>query len=144
MKQIKGKNYYISLGYINPEVREKNVGINPQDIESLFVKCKDNTVMYVDESDKEHIIAFPLIPVNEIQRKGDIFKFRTLIHPNNIEGINDEQIKMFNVIGLFSEYKNNGMQYIQHIAFYETAVECSANDTAKTISIETPVDKILG
>lgn len=148
MKQIKGRNYYISLGYIDPEKRKLSKGIDAKDIQNIFVNCK-NIAMYFDNTDPENIIAFTLVPVNEIQRKGNTFKFRCIVNPNDLrEAGSDDNIipdyKKINVIGLFSEYKKDGKQIIKHVSFYETETTLWKNNPSITFSVEAPVDKILG
>ena len=87
MKQIKGKNYYISLGYIDEEIIKRKKPIDVKGIQNIFVESKGPTALYVDDSDKDNIVSLSLLPVNEIQRSKDKFKFRILINPQNIEGI---------------------------------------------------------
>ena len=142
MKQIEGKNYYISVGYLNKEkVKDE---INVKDIETIFIKSKKDTVLYFDNSDKENIVSLPLIPVNQIQRKKDKFIFRVLVDSFNVEFKEYELYKKANIIGLFSEFKKDGVQTIKHISFFETNTTFWSSGGTVTFSIEVPVDKILG
>lgn len=146
MKQIKGKKYYICIGYIDPE-KTKN-GLNIKDIDPIFMDSKDNTTVYVDDSDKDNVVTLPLISVNEIQKRGDTFKFRVLIHPRKIQS--EDGSKKINIIGLFSKYKKDNMEIIKNVSFYsidrdgfEKCDYINKYDRSRTYSIEAGVDKIL-
>lgn len=147
MKQLNGKNYYISLGYIDPEKRKLNEQLNANDIENIFVVCK-GAAIYFDNEDKEKSLSFSLIPVNDIQRKENIFKFITNVFPNYIKDYDVDgklEYKKFNVVGLFAGHNKDIVQYVQHVAFFETDSRIYKNDpSCKIISVEIPVDKILG
>lgn len=142
MKQIKGKNYFVSVGYLDKEKAKD--GINVKDIESIFVKCKKGTALYFDDSDKENIVSLPLIPVNEIQRRKDKFIFRVRVDSFNMDFEKYELHKDANIIGLFSEFKKDGVQTIKHISFFETDTTFWSTGGTVTFSIEVPVDNILG
>lgn len=149
MKQINGKNYYVSIGYIDQDILQQNSGaVEAKDIKSIFFepskksKKKDcGTAVYFDDTDKENIIAIPLIIVNEIQRKGDVFKFRVLLDRSKVKSDTDYK---FNVVGLFEEYKKDGKQYLRHIRFFKTGNDQIIETVAKTISVETESHIIMG
>ena len=152
MKQINGKNYYVSVGYIGQDTLQQNSGaVEAKDIKSIFFepskksKKKDcGTAVYLDDTDKENIIAIPLILVNEIQRKGDVFKFRVLLDKSKVklDELNPELL--FNVVGLFEEYKQDGKQYLRHIRFFKTAGVEFIDNVARTISVEAERHIIMG
>ena len=142
MKQIKGKNYFVSVGYLDKEKAKD--GVHAKDIESIFVKCKKGTALYFDDSDKENIVSLPLVPVNQIQRKKDKFIFRVRVDAFDMDFEMTELRKNANIIGLFSECKKDAIQTIKHISFFETDTSFWSTGGTVTFSIEVPVDKILG
>ena len=151
MKQINGKNYYVSVGYIDEEVLKQKQTVETKDIQSIFFnaakksKKKDSGVaVYLDDTDKENIIAIPLIPVNEIQCKDDYFKFRVMIDSSKAEVDEKNPLLRANVFGLFEEYKKDGTQYIKHIKFFRPNHDEFFKGETKTISIEIERDIILG
>lgn len=152
MKQINGKNYYVSVGYIGQDILQQNSGaVEAKDIKSIFFepvkksKKKDGgTAVYLDDTDKENIIAIPLILVNEIQRKGDVFKFRVLLDDSRVKPDESNPRNMFNVVGLFEEYKKDGKQYLRHISFFKTAGVVTIDNVARTISVEAENHLIMG
>ena len=98
------------------------------------MESKDNSVMYFDNTDKDNVIALPLVPVNDIQRKGDEYHFHIHVNPNKIQYPNNEEMCKLNIIGLFAEYKNDNVQYIKHISFFETITEF-LNSKSKFLNI---------
>jgi hypothetical protein len=144
MKEIRGKKYYVSLGYVS-KMRSKEV-IKAEDIQSIFIPDKD-CVMYFDDSVEGKPIALPLVRVNDIQRKGKVFKFSYILDPLNIE-FNEAEFNILNVIGLFATYNKDGKQVIQHVGFFKTDSN-HRFDKEKAIQplpivIETDAAKILG
>ena len=142
MKQIKGKNYFVSVGYLDKEKAKD--GVHAKDIESIFIKSKKGTALYFDDSDKENIVSLPLVPVNEIQRRNDKFIFRVRIDSFKMDFERTELRKNANIVGLFSEYKKDGIQTIENVSFFETNTSFWRSGGTVTFSIEVPVDEILG
>ena len=143
MKQIKGKKYYVSLGYIEDE--KITNGVNDKDIQSIFTGLKGSNVLYIDDTDKENIVSIPLIQVNEIQKKKNIFKFRVIVDPFKMLFDDDSShINKINIIGLFSEYVEDGVEYIEHVSFFNCDQIFDKNGKPITFSIEVESDKILG
>ena len=143
MKEIKGKRYYVSLGYVDKENFEN--GINVKDIMSIFMDTEDNSVMYIDDTDKDNVISLPLVPVNDIQRKGNEYIFSIHVNPLKIKFPIDQEFLKLNVIGLFSVYKSDNVQYIKHVSFFETMTEFLNNKSKfLNIALHVNTDKILG
>lgn len=145
MNEIKGKKYYVSLGYVSKEAKKN--GINAKDIKSVFMKKDKDTALYFDDSDKDNAVALPLVRVNEIQKRASKFAFRVLVDPYKIE-FGDLDVVSINIIGLFSEYTKDGVQTLEHVAFFETTEKVFGKDTKytanTTYSIEVEESKILG
>lgn len=142
MKEIKGKKYYVSLGYIE---KEKIVnGVNAKDIENIFMPPM-NSVMYVDNTDVENVVAFPLLPVNDIQKKDGNFKFNIILNPNNIVFKSEELKRKLNISGLFEVSTENNMQIIKNIGFYDLSdLHGLWNNETKAINIIVSEKQILG
>lgn len=143
MKEIKGKKYYVSLGYVSKE--NKKNGINAKDIKSIFMKKDNETALYFDNNDKDNVISLPLIRVSEIQKLDGKFVFRVITDPAKIE-FNGSDTVIVNTIGLFSEYTKDGVQTLEHITFFEASEKVYSKDSnvSTTYSIEVEEDIILG
>ena len=146
MRDIKGRKYYISLGYIDKDVSKEN-GFKFKFMDILKMET-DNGTLYVDDSDKDNIIVVPLVPVNDIQKSKNVFKFRVLVHPFKVKWLNKEEHSLFkiNTIGLFEMYRESGIEYIRHVGFFETTIGqvFTSRENAKTILIEVQESEIMG
>lgn len=154
MKSIKGKKYYVCLGYVDNE----NVGeeINVRDTIPIYMKEEyASDVVYVDDSDKDNVVVLPLIPVNEIQAKGFMYRFRILVDPykmNYDENPNpNRRMLRSNIIILFAVYEENGTQVIQYVSSYkvksgdkDSTMYFQEGNSSVTLSIEAHKNKILG
>ena len=78
MKMINGEKYYVYIGY-----RDTEDGVDISNLKHLIMESKEGTV-YLDESDKDNVIAIPIVPVNEIRKDGNEFIFRFLFYPYKI------------------------------------------------------------
>ena len=111
MKLIKGKRYYVSIGYIDKKEHPK---IDAEFIESIIMDCKDGTV-YADGN-----TVIPLMPINQIQRKDNKFIFRFLFFPFKAKFCNSDEPIRHNVYGLFEVTRDNDEETIRFLNFYET------------------------
>lgn len=137
MKTIKGKKYFISLGYVDKY---------PVDIKCLktFFKKSGCDEVYVDDSDKDNIIVIPLLSINEIQKKNGIFKFNIMITPRNIHFDDDNIVNTINTIGLFEVDNNEDKQIIKIVSFFKCNLSISRNDKIIPLSVEVNERVILG
>lgn len=145
MKQINGKDYYVSLGFVKED--NFNGGVKAGDIKSIFMKNpKDNEVMYLDDEDKDNVVLLPLIKVNEIQLKKDIYKFRVLADPFKMKFDEGVPINKLNIVGLFRVHKEGNTQVIKNIKFFKLDPTrfFSSGDKPLTLSVEANKNIILG
>lgn len=141
MKEIKGEKYYVSLGYVEDNVKDFNI----RDIKSLEMEGKDNKV-YLDDTDKNNIVTLPLMPVNEIVKNDDKFIFRFLLDPYKTKWVTDDlTLFKINVLGLFAVMKENSIESIRNINFYELKTYYfDSKEQIKTIEIESKESDIIG
>ena len=144
MKKINGKDLYVSIGYVSPDKLTKK-GPNIKDINSIYVKTKSKkSTVYVDDSDKDNVIVLPLIPVNDIQKSGIIFKITALLNPKKVEFGENELSKKINVFGLFCIDKKGKVETVKHIQFYYSdEMIFTKNGSTINISIAANVNKLL-
>lgn len=140
MNTIKGKNYFASFGY----VKDLENGVDVKDIENIFIESKKGTALFMDDSDKEHIITIPLVAVNQIQVKNGMYKFHILVSPQDMD-FGDKDMLQINTIGLFEEYRKDNKEFIKHIQFFKCETSYVVKkDATKTFIIEIEKDKIDG
>lgn len=118
MNVMKGKKYYVSIGYID---KKEHPNIDAKFIKSLIVQCKDGTVYH----DEENGITIPIMPVNQIQKKEYNFEFRFLFQPFKARWVEDDDQKSkyirYNIFGLFESTIEDGIENIRLINFYESS-----------------------
>ena len=138
MNVMKGKRYYVSIGYID---KKKHPDLDAKFIKSIIMSCRDGTVFH----DEENGIALPLMPVNQIQKKKDKFVFRFLFFPSkslwDIRIKEDSMIK-YNILGLFESTVEDGIETIRLISFYEPKLEYCYSSKVNTIIFEVDEDKL--
>lgn len=138
MKQINGKNYYISIGCVEDNTK----AIDIKEIQSIYINSKKGTISYIDDTDKDNIITLPLIRVHDIQKINGKYRLKVLVHPSKMEYGNQTTLRS-NIVGLFEEYVKDDIQYIRHIAFYTTDVQYyKVNDSAITFYFELEESKL--
>lgn len=144
MKQIEGKKYYISVGYIKEELMQDK--IDAKDIISLAHNYEVNE-LYIDDSGESTIII-PLIEVDNIENAGKNLMFNKTLNADSLGLFENkestEPINSINVVGLFSIFKENREEQVEHIGFFKTVTENLTPMKPITISIEVPTYKILG
>lgn len=114
MKTIKGKKYFVSLGLWDSE--EKT--IDAKQLKSYSLES-GNQIIYVDDSDKDNIVAIPLFEVNSIQKKNGVFKFMPMINPRKLHYEEGKAVNKINTIGLFEVDDSNNSQSIKLVSFFK-------------------------
>ena len=147
MNVMKGKKYYVSVGYID---KKEHRDFDAKFIKSLIVHCRDGTMYYDEEND----ITLPLMPVNQIQKKKDKFEFKFLFFPSKAswyiqiretkvdiyKPISSEEIIKCNVFGLFESTVEDGIENVRLIGFYERRQDYFYS-SRKAVPILIEVDK---
>lgn len=141
MKEINGKKYYISLSYLSKESEEN--GWEAKDLEHIFIKpANQDIALYTSED-----IYIPLFPVNDIQfkNKDRKFDFSVIVNPSKDKvEFGNEFMKKFNTVGLFSEYKKDGVQYLGLVSFFKVYTNLIQNvPNADPIALKIIVDENL-
>lgn len=142
MREINGEKYYVSLGYIEGE---KNQEITPDKIKSLIMDSNTGTVYTYEEDEK--VITLPIMQVNEILKndKENIFNFKIIVTPYKtkwVDGSSDD-LKI-NVVGLFAVKREDGIETIRNVQFYNCSLEHIAENRSLILLVEASKDKILG
>lgn len=113
MKTINGKKYFVSLGY-------RDLDETPIDAKKLtsYSLESGNQMIYVDDSDKDNVVAIPLFEVNSIQKKDGVFKFMPMINPRKLHYEEDAVTNKVNTIGLFEVDDSKDHQSIKLVSFF--------------------------
>lgn len=143
MKEINGEKYYVSLGYVDQEAKEQ--GISSDKIKSLIMEIENGTI-YVDDTDKDNIVTLPLMPVNDIQKSNNVFKFTVLIPWTKLMWLDKSQYTCrLNIVGLFAVNRTDNMETIRLVQFYDVGhSEYFNNGKVLSLLIEADESKILG
>ena len=143
MKEINGEKYYVSLGYVDPQTKEQ--GITSDKIKSLIMEIENGTI-YVDDTDKDNIVTLPLMPVNDIQKSNNIFKFTVLIPWTKLKWLDKSQYTCsLNIVGLFAVNRTDKMETIRLVQFYDVGhPEYFNSGKVLSLLIEADESKILG
>lgn len=147
MKQIGSKKYYVSIGYIEKDLIGENGEVDFRKAKHFFMKTKESTTVYVDDSDKENIITIPLIPVNDIRKVDGKFNFNVLLHPTRISFEDNKAYHKINVLGLFEEYKNDGVETVKHLVAFTTndlGFTSLPSERVRTVTLVLEEKDILG
>lgn len=140
MNVMKGKKYYVSIGYID---KKEHPEMDAKFIKSLIVHCRDGTVY----NDEENDVTLPLMPVNQIQKKKDKFEFRFLFFPSKAlwESRFKEELPIkYNIFGLFESSIEDGIENIKLINFYECKTEYDYyyRNKSRTVTFEVDDKKL--
>lgn len=120
MNRFKGKKYYISIGYIDPDEHPDK---DAKFIESIIVNHKEGSYGRVFH-DEENDILLPIMPISEIQKKGTEIIFKYLFFPFKARFIKgDNKLLRYNTFGLFELTDDCSLENILLIKFYESRVQ---------------------
>lgn len=132
MNRIKGKKYYISIGYIDPDEHPDK---DAKFIESIIVNHKEGSYGRVFH-DETNDILLPIMPFNQIQKKDSEIIFKYLFFPFKAKYIKDNNKPIrYNTFGLFELTDDCNMENIRLIRFYESKTQYGTTN-ASTIIIK--------
>ena len=110
MNRFKGKKYYISIGYIDPDEHPDK---DAKFVESIIVNHKESSYGRVFH-DEENDILLPLMPISEIQKKGTEIIFKYLFFPFKARFIKGDNklIRYTNINPLLLSFNRYSLSFV--------------------------------